>query len=52
MSEGKAKALGYQPIGYIKSYAFSAIDVWEDMLMGPSFATPKALERAGMQLED
>ncbi|RYV02126.1 acetyl-CoA C-acyltransferase FadI [Shewanella sp. OPT22] len=52
MSEGKAKALGYQPIGYIKSYAFSAIDVWEDMLMGPSYATPRALERAGMQLED
>ena len=52
MSEGRAKALGYQPIGYIKSYAFSAIDVWEDMLMGPSFATPKALAKAGMQLED
>ncbi len=52
MSEGRAKALGYQPIGYIKSYAFTAIDVWEDMLMGPSYATPKALERAGMQLED
>ncbi|RLV60353.1 acetyl-CoA C-acyltransferase FadI [Parashewanella curva] len=52
MSEGKAKALGYNPIGYIKSYAFSAIDVWEDMLMGPSYATPKALANAGMQLED
>ncbi|WP_133407525.1 acetyl-CoA C-acyltransferase FadI [Parashewanella tropica] len=52
MSEGKAKALGYDPIGYIKSYAFSAIDVWEDMLMGPSYATPKALANAGMQLED
>lgn len=52
MSEGKAKALGYTPIGYIKSYAFSAIDVWEDMLMGPSYATPLALKRAGMQLED
>ncbi|WP_372870708.1 acetyl-CoA C-acyltransferase FadI [Shewanella sp.] len=52
MSEGKAKALGYNPIGYIKSYAFSAIDVWEDMLMGPSYATPMALKRAGMQLED
>lgn len=52
MSEGKAKALGYEPIGYIKSYAFSAIDVWEDMLMGPSYATPLALARAGMELED
>lgn len=52
MSEGKAKSLGYHPIGYIKSYAFSAIDVWQDMLMGPSYATPIALSRAGLELED
>lgn len=52
MTESKAKALGYQPIGYLKSYAFSAIDVWEDMLMGPSYASPIALERAGMSLSD
>ena len=52
MSEGRAKALGYQPIGYSKSYAFTAIDVWQDMLMGPSYATPLALKRAGMELED
>jgi len=52
MTESKAKALGYKPLGYIKSYAFSAIDVWEDMLMGPSYATPIALDRAGMSLND
>ncbi|WP_018690751.1 acetyl-CoA C-acyltransferase FadI [Algicola sagamiensis] len=52
MREGRAKELGYEPIGYIKSYAFAAIDVWEDMLMGPSFATPLALARAGMELKD
>lgn len=52
MNEAKAKALGYQPLGYIKSYAFTAIDVWEDMLMGPSYATPLALARAGMSLND
>ncbi|MBY5922110.1 acetyl-CoA C-acyltransferase FadI [Ferrimonas balearica] len=52
MPESKAKAMGYEPIGYIKSYAFAAIDVWEDMLMGPSYATPLALERAGMTLGD
>jgi acetyl-CoA acyltransferase len=52
MREGRAKELGYKPLGYIKSYGFSAIDVWEDMLMGPSFATPIALERAGMELQD
>ncbi|GAC04315.1 acetyl-CoA C-acyltransferase FadI [Paraglaciecola chathamensis] len=52
MTESRAKALGYNPLGYIKSYAFAAIDVWEDMLMGPSYATPIALDRAGMTLND
>ncbi|MBT0587521.1 acetyl-CoA C-acyltransferase FadI [Alteromonas oceanisediminis] len=52
MTESRAKALGYKPLGYIKSYAFAAIDVWEDMLMGPSYATPIALDRAGMSLND
>ena len=52
MREDRAKALGYQPLGYIKSYAFSAIDVWEDMLMGPSYASPLALKRAGLTLQD
>lgn len=52
MSESKAKALGYEPLGYIRSFGFAAIDVWEDMLMGPSYATPIALERAGMNLGD
>ena len=52
MREGRAKELGYSPLGYIKSYGFSAIDVWQDMLMGPSFATPIALARAGMELKD
>ncbi|MGQ8366803.1 acetyl-CoA C-acyltransferase FadI [Glaciecola sp. 1036] len=52
MTESKAKALGFTPLGFIKSYAFAAIDVWEDMLMGPSYATPIALDRAGMSLND
>jgi acetyl-CoA acyltransferase len=52
MTESKAKAMGYQPLGYIKSYAFAAIDVHQDMLMGPSYATPMALDKAGMTLND
>ena len=52
MTESRAKALGYTPLGYIRSYAFSAIDVWEDMLLGPSYATPIALKRAGLTLQD
>lgn len=52
MSETRAKQLGYQPLGYIKSYAFVGIDPSWQMLMGPSFATPKALDRAGLSLAD
>ncbi|MGR5061873.1 acetyl-CoA C-acyltransferase FadI [Photobacterium sp. DNB22_13_2] len=52
MREGRAKELGLKPLGYIRSYAFSAIGVEQDMLMGPSYATPMALERAGVTLRD
>jgi len=52
MREGKAKSDGYAPLGYIRSYAFAAIDPNWQMLMGPSFATPLALDRAGLSLRD
>lgn len=52
MREGRAKELGYEPLGYIRSFAFAGIDVWQDMLMGPSYATPIALDRAGVSLKD
>jgi acetyl-CoA acyltransferase len=52
MSESKAKELGHTPIGYLKSYSFVGIDPNWQMLMGPSFATPKALDRAGLSLAD
>ncbi|BDH45041.1 3-ketoacyl-CoA thiolase [Salmonella enterica subsp. enterica serovar Choleraesuis] len=52
MSESRAKALGLTPLGYLRSYAFTAIDVWQDMLLGPAWATPLALDRAGITLND
>ncbi|ODQ01126.1 MULTISPECIES: acetyl-CoA C-acyltransferase FadI [Salinivibrio] len=52
MPESRAKALGLEVLGYIRSYAFSAIGVQKDMLMGPSYATPLALDRAGISLSD
>ncbi|GAA0203621.1 acetyl-CoA C-acyltransferase FadI [Kangiella japonica] len=52
MKESKAKALGYEPLGYIKSYAFAAIEADHDMLMGPSYATPLALKKAKLKLKD
>ncbi|GMV42346.1 MAG: putative acetyl-CoA C-acyltransferase (thiolase) [Myxococcales bacterium] len=52
MREDRAKALGYVPLGYLRSYAFAALDPRGDMLMGPAHTTPIALERAGVALSD
>lgn len=51
MREDKAKALGLEPLGYLRSYAFAAIDPRGQLLMGPSYATPIALKKAGLTLK-
>jgi acetyl-CoA acyltransferase len=52
MSEERAKALGYKPVAYIRSYAYAAIDPGEQLLQAPVFAAPTALKRAGLTLKD
>lgn len=52
MSEARARSLGYTPLGYIKSYAYAALDPGEQLLMGPVLAAPVALQRAGLTLDD
>lgn len=52
MTESRAKALGYTPLGYLKSWAYAALDPNGWMLMGPTHATPIALDRAGLKLKD
>jgi acetyl-CoA acyltransferase len=52
MSEEKAKAIGVKPIGFIKSYAYAATDPFDQLLQGPVFALPIALDRAKLKLED
>jgi acetyl-CoA acyltransferase len=52
MSEEKAAALGYEPLGYIRSYAYAALSPAEQLLQGPVFATPVALERAGLTMKE
>jgi acetyl-CoA acyltransferase len=52
MNEAKAKALGMPILGKIRSYAFAALDPFDQLLLGPAYATPIALERAGMTLAD
>jgi acetyl-CoA acyltransferase len=52
MSEEKAKALGYQPLGYIRSYAFTGLNPADQLLQGPAWAAPAALDAAGVTLAD
>ncbi len=52
MREDVADAHGYAPLGFIRSYAYAAIDPAEQLLQAPVFAAPRALERAGLSLAD
>lgn len=52
MSEARAKALGYTPLAYIRSYAYAAVDPAEQLLQAPVLAAPIALRRAGLTLGD
>jgi acetyl-CoA acyltransferase len=52
MSEEKARALGYEPLAYVRSYAVAAVDPGWQLLQAPVWAVPMALERAGIQWRD
>ena len=52
MSEDRARALGYTPLGFIRSYAYAALDPGEQLLQAPVLAAPVALKRAGLSLRD
>ena len=52
MAEEKAAALGYKPLAYLRSYAVAAVDPGWQLLMGPVYAVPKALDRAGLTWSD
>jgi acetyl-CoA acyltransferase len=52
MSEEKARSLGREPLGFIRAYAYAATDPADQLLQGPAYAAPIALERAGMTLKD
>ena len=52
MSDEAASTLGFEPLAYIRSYAVAALDPGEQLLMGPAFAVPQALDRAGITWKD
>ncbi len=52
MAEDAARSLGYKPKARIRAYAYSAQDPGEELLLGPAYAAPKALDAAGLGLSD
>ena len=52
MSEERARLLKLEVLGFLRSYAFAATDPADQLLQGPAYAAPIALDRAGMKLND
>jgi acetyl-CoA C-acetyltransferase len=51
MTAEKAQALGLEPLATIRGYAYAAVPP-EIMGIGPAYAVPKALKKAGLKLSD
>jgi acetyl-CoA acyltransferase len=52
MSEERAKAGGIEVMGYVRSYALTGLDPRGQLLQGPAYAAPIALDRAGVSMAD
>lgn len=52
MTEEKALQLGYKPKAYIRSWSYVGVDPFEELLLGPTFATNKVLSQMGLTLAD
>ncbi len=51
MEEEKARAMGYQPLGRIKGFAFAALDP-KRMGLGPAYSIKKVLSQTGLKIPD
>jgi acetyl-CoA acyltransferase len=51
-SEEAARSIGREPIAFIRSYAYAAVDPADQLLIAPAYAIPLALRRAGLALDD
>jgi acetyl-CoA acyltransferase len=52
MNADKARAEGIAPMGYVRSWAWTALDPGAQLLQGPAYAAPIALDRAGLSMAD
>src|SRR3990167_4559938 len=51
MREEKARELGFKPLGFIRAYAYLGVEP-SRMGIGPAFAIPEVLKKAGLKLSD
>lgn len=52
MDGERARAEGIEPLGWIRSWAWTALDPGGQLLQGPAYAAPLALDRAGLAMSD
>jgi len=52
MKESKALERGFKPKAYLKEFVYKAQDPKDQLLLGPAYCMPKALERAGLAASD
>ncbi len=52
MSEERARAQGRRILAFVRSWAYSALDPGDQLLQGPAYAAPVALDRAGLKLSN
>ncbi len=52
MNAERAKAEGIEPLGYVRSWAWTALDPAGQLLQGPAYAAPLALDQAGLTMKD
>ena len=52
MNGERATAEGIEPLGWIRSWAWTALDPAGQLLQGPAYAAPLALDRAGLSMKD
>ena len=52
MNSDRARAEGLTPMGFIRSWAWTALDPAAQLLQGPAYAAPLALDRAGLSMKD
>jgi len=51
-SEEGLRTLGMEPSAVLRASAVAALDPLEELLLGPAMTMPKALEAAGLELDD